>query len=245
MFTQIEITTACNAACFYCPNDTLKSEHMAQECFEHILKEEKQPTTLLLHGMGEPLLHPFFWEMVLYAKQRSHQIRIMTNGSIALNPTHLCLLDHIGFSLDTLNEDIAKQSGRPSPQKVLKNLLACHQKAPRKITIYSVNYQQNLEPLKQFAKEHQIPLKIQPLQTKKSYQAHYETTPLEYKTFECPYLENEKMKFYFVNGTKAPCSFMIDSSKVLHDKVIQHNLARNTVPSCCTQCTELTGVRHP
>jgi MoaA/NifB/PqqE/SkfB family radical SAM enzyme len=244
MFTQIEITTVCNAKCFYCPNDTLEHKHMAWECFERIVQSEKSPTMLLIQGTGEPLLHPFFWEMVAHAKSKGHRISIITNGSIALSSTHMVLLDHIGFSLDTLDEALAKRSGRTSPAQTLKHLLACHILTPKKIKLYAVNYGQDLEALKTFAKEQNIPLAIQQIQPKKSYQAHYSTEPLPYTTYQCPYVENEKMRYYFVDGTKAPCCYMIDSSKVLHPKVIQHALSQKSVPSCCTQCGELTGVKR-
>jgi len=244
MFTQIEITTVCNAKCFYCPSDTMKHTHMSWECFEKIIQTEKSPTMLLLQGTGEPLLHPFFWEMVAHAKSKGHRISTITNGSMSLSSTHSVLLEHIGFSLDTLDEALAKRSGRISPSQAIKHLLACYKYAPKKIKLYAVNYGQDLAPLKAFAKEHSLPLVIQRIQPKKSYQAHYTTEPLPYTTYQCSYLENEKMRYYFVDGTKAPCCFMIDASKVLHTKVIQHNLAQKSVPSCCTQCGELTGLKR-
>jgi len=154
------------------------------------------------------------------------------------------LLDTIGFSMDTLDEALAKRSGRTSPAQTLKHLLACHILTPKKIKLYAVNYGQDLESLKAFAKEQNIPLVIQRIQPKKCYQAHYSTEPLPYTTYQCPYLDNEKMRYYFVDGTKAPCCFMIDSTKVLHPKVIKHTLAQKSVPSCCTQCGELTGVKR-
>lgn len=46
MFTQIEITTVCNAHCFYCAQDTLMHTHMSWECFKKILQSEKTPTLL-------------------------------------------------------------------------------------------------------------------------------------------------------------------------------------------------------
>lgn len=244
MFTQIEITTVCNAKCFYCPNDTMKHIHMASECFEKIVQAEKFPTMLLLQGTGEPLLHPSFWTMVAYAKERGHRISIITNGSQEIDLSRLLSLDNIGFSLDTLDEELARKSGRTSPSQTIKHLLACHILTPKKIKLYAVNYGQDLDPLKAFAKEHHLSLTIQNLQPKKSYQAHYTTQPLPYTTFQCSYLENEKMHYYFVDGVKAPCCFMINATKVLPTKQIQQHLSQKNVPSCCTQCGELTGKKR-
>lgn len=140
MLMQIEITTVCNANCFYCAQDTLMHTHMSWECFEAIVRFERRPTTLLLQGTGEPLLHPLFWKMTAYAKERMHRISIITNGSLP-------------------------------------------------------------------------------------------TEPLPYITYQCLYLDNEKMRYYFVDGSKAPCPFMIDATKVLHTKVIQQHLAQKNAPS--------------
>ena len=139
---------------------------------------------------------------------------------------------------------LAKRSGRTSPAQTLKHLLACHTLTPKKIKLYAVNYGQDLEPLKAFTKEQNIPLVIQRIQPKKIYQAHYSTEPLPYTIYQCPYVENEKMRYYFVDGTKAPCHYMTFSIKVLHPKVIQHTLSQKSVPSFCTQCGELTGVKR-
>lgn len=244
MYTQIEITTVCNAKCFYCAHDTLPHKHMSWECFERIVQTEKSPTMFLLQGTGEPLLHPLFWEMTVYAKKRGHRISVITNGSISINPHSLFLFDEIGFSLDTLDEEVAKKSGRTSPSQTIKHLLACDSVVPKKVKLYAVNYGQDLEPLKAFAKAYNIALTIQNLQPKKSYQAHYTTQPLPYVTFQCSYIEKEKMRYYFVDGTQAPCCYMIDVSKVLPTKQIQALLAQKNVPSCCTQCGELTGVKR-
>lgn len=189
-------------------------------------------------------MHPSFWKIVALAKEMGHRISIITNGSIEIDQKSLFLLDDVGFSLDTLDESLAKRSGRTSPAQTLKHLLACHSLTPKKIKLYAVNYGQDLEPLKAFAKEQNIPLVIQKIQPKTSYQAHYTTVPLPYTTFQCSYLENEKMRYYFVDGTKAPCCFMIDATKVLPIKQIRQHLAQKNVPSCCTQCGELTGVKR-
>jgi molybdenum cofactor biosynthesis enzyme MoaA len=244
MHTQIEITTVCNANCFYCAHDTLTHTHKSWECFEAILHSERRPTTLLLQGTGEPLLHPLFWKMTAFAKERMHRISIITNGSLPIEPKHLFLLDEIGFSLDTLDEAIAKRSGRTSPSQTIKHLLACHDLTPKKIKLYAVNYGQALAPLRAFAKEYHLPLTIQNLQPKKSYQVHYKTKPLPYTLFQCSYLEHEKMRYYFVDGTKAPCPFMINATNVLPITQIKQHLAQKNVPSCCTQCGELTGLKR-
>ena len=76
-------------------------------------------------------------------------------------------------------------------------------------------------------------LAIQNFQPKKSYQAHYTTEPLPYTPYQYLYLENKKMRYYFVDGIK-----------VLPTAQIRQYLAQKNVPSCCTQCGELTGVKR-
>ena len=72
-------------------------------------------------------------------------------------------------------------------------------------------------------------LAIQNFQPKKSYQAHYTTEPLPYTPYQYLYLENKKMRYYFVDGIK-----------VLPTAQIRQHLAQKNVPSCYTQWIEDT-----
>ena len=85
--------------------------------------------------------------------------------------------------------------------------------------VFSVSYGQNLRNLKLFTKKYNIPHVIQNLQTKTSYQAKYKTTSHKYTKHECSYIKNDRMTYYFADGTVAPCCFMIHKEDVFRKKV--------------------------
>lgn len=65
MICQVEISTFCNAKCFYCPNEFLDHQHMPFELFTELLETFPANARILLQGTGELLLHPQFWQMTL------------------------------------------------------------------------------------------------------------------------------------------------------------------------------------
>lgn len=47
------------------------------------------------------------------------------------------------------------------------------------------------------------------------------------------------MQFYFVDGTVAPCCYMINKDLVKTKKEIKEMLDKKIVPKCCGQCSKL------
>lgn len=47
------------------------------------------------------------------------------------------------------------------------------------------------------------------------------------------------MQFYFVDGTIAPCCYMVNKSLIKTKKEIKEMLDNKIVPECCAQCGEL------
>lgn len=242
MICQIEITTYCNAKCFYCPNEFLEHRHISFTLFTEIIDLLPTQSDLLLQGTGEPLLHPQFWEMVEYAKQKNHSISVITNGTIALENRQLQMLKSVGISIDTLCVDTAKKSGRPDPSLIINKLLEYHSSIPEKIKIFAVDYGQELQTLRTFALRHKIILFVQHIQPKSSYQSRYKTNLLTYRNYHCRYIENNIIRYFFVDGKEAPCCFMIDRHKALSRDEVFKYLSSGNVPECCRQCGELTGV---
>lgn len=105
------------------------------------------------------------------------------------------------------------------------------QKAPKKCRIFSVSYGQDINPLKLFSKKHKINHTIQNLQNKTSYQTKY----------RCSYINQNKMSYYFADGTPAPCCFMVDVKNVKSKDEILEMFSKSIVPKCCEQCDELVG----
>lgn len=82
-FVQIEPVGQCNLACRMCPvvfREEKPPAFMSFDAFRRLIDEFSSLTELHLQGMGEPLLHPRFFEMVRYAARRG--IRVSTNTNL-------------------------------------------------------------------------------------------------------------------------------------------------------------------
>ncbi len=104
---QVEVTSACNAACTYCPRTAYKGSwadrHLPMQTFRKL--ESALPKTRHLHlqGWGEPFLHPDFFEMVVIGKEAGCTVGTTTNGMLLHRETIERVvesgMDIIAFSL--------------------------------------------------------------------------------------------------------------------------------------------------
>src|SRR5947209_6666893 len=88
-FLQVEPVGQCNLRCQMCPIQfrTDGPPHgppafMAFQTFTGLVDENPRLETLHLQGLGEPLMHPRFVDMVRYAAGRG--IRVTTNSNFTL-----------------------------------------------------------------------------------------------------------------------------------------------------------------
>jgi len=83
-YLQIEPTTRCNYICGFCAGRHMEQQDLPLDDFKHLLDSIDGIKHIELQGEGEPLLHPHFFEMVSYAKERSPNadISFITNGSL-------------------------------------------------------------------------------------------------------------------------------------------------------------------
>lgn len=88
-FAQIEPVGQCNLRCRMCPIQFRQDgpphgplAFMELATFQRVLDELPDLETLHLQGMGEPLMHPQFFEMVRYATARG--VRVTTNTNLTL-----------------------------------------------------------------------------------------------------------------------------------------------------------------
>ncbi len=107
---QIEITNRCNLTCKMCPRDyfNLLKEDMPLETFKKIVDRLENITLLTLTGWGEPLVHPHIFEMITYCKERSHKVKLTTNGTLLSSEMRQRVfssgLDEITISLESINK---------------------------------------------------------------------------------------------------------------------------------------------
>jgi MoaA/NifB/PqqE/SkfB family radical SAM enzyme len=109
-YLQIEPVGQCNLRCQMCsiqfrqdgpPNGPLA--FMAWETFTRLVDEFTGLEHLHLQGLGEPMMHPRFFEMVSYAAERG--IRVTTNSNLTLlNERRAAKL--IACGMDTLHVSI-------------------------------------------------------------------------------------------------------------------------------------------
>jgi len=83
-YVQIEPTVRCNANCRMC-NRMLSGRlegDLSFENFVYIIKQLPSVKSVLLQGVGEPLLNPHFFDMVRYLKNKNIKVYTNTNASL-------------------------------------------------------------------------------------------------------------------------------------------------------------------
>ena len=125
---QVEVTSACNAACIYCPRTvyrkTWEDRHLPLETFKKLKPAFADTRHIHLQGWGEPFLHPDFFEMVAIAKAQAFQVGTTTNAMLLNEETVRRAiesgLDILAFSLagTTERNDVIRKG--TSLKKVLK-----------------------------------------------------------------------------------------------------------------------------
>lgn len=115
---QLDITNYCNLECKMCfrnelPKDSCNNANIPVGKFKLIIDTFK-PLYLNMGPGGEPLLHPQFFEMVKYAKQKGIKVIVSTNGTTLANNNVAeklvkCGLDALKISIDAPDRETYKQ----------------------------------------------------------------------------------------------------------------------------------------
>ena len=160
-FVQIEPVGQCNLACRMCPvalREEKPPAFMPLDEFCRLIDQFPQITELHLQGLGEPLLHPRFFDMVRYAAQRGIEVSTNTNLT-ALSPRRAaqCVtsgLARLHVSLDAADAAIYEEIRIGARfAKVLRNLgwlieaKARLQAEQPEIRLVAVAMRRNLEQL--------------------------------------------------------------------------------------------------
>ena len=140
---EIELTNYCNAHCIFCPNNSSKRKRGfidKEKLYNFLSKQKKEKEEnwfnkkfdtldfpkVVYAGLGEPLLHPDFLEIVEYTKKLGFQVEVVTNG-LLLNESVVDKLisleiDSLAISLHSVNKEIYNEITGISLDKVLPNV---------------------------------------------------------------------------------------------------------------------------
>ena len=116
---EIEIASACNLRCMYCPRnhmDKLKG-FMDLPLFKKLMDETAQypDTIVVLHRRGESLLHPDFTNMCAYAKGKFKEVQLATNATLLDKKRSSAIIeavDFVSFSIDL--PDVFDRTRKPA-----------------------------------------------------------------------------------------------------------------------------------
>ncbi|MBM7540297.1 radical SAM/SPASM domain-containing protein [Amphibacillus cookii] len=100
----LEITSACNLACSFCPPTLRPKQFISPEDFAKRLDQIKPYTDYInLHVKGEPLLHPKLGQLLDISAEKGFYVNITTNGTLITKKKQQLLnkqaLRQINFSL--------------------------------------------------------------------------------------------------------------------------------------------------
>ena len=165
---QLEPTNACNFSCLMCLSSSWQQKNksffpldtftkLSEEIFQSIER-------LVLYGMGEPLMHPSFIEMLRIAKNNlssEASLIFLTNGSL-LTPKMTeeilenRLADELTFSCETLKSDEDSVIGHAHNEKTvhsnLKYLLEHKSRSSVKVGVETVLMRSNYNQLPNLVK---------------------------------------------------------------------------------------------
>jgi len=83
---QIEVTTACQLQCVFCPRTVLAdrwiNDNFSWETFSSMLPALRKVEQVHLQGWGEPLLHPRIWDMAAAIKKKRVRVSLTTNAML-------------------------------------------------------------------------------------------------------------------------------------------------------------------
>lgn len=98
---EIEITSACNLKCTYCPRNYLKGLQGFIEIalFQKLIDEASHypDTIIVLHRRGESLLHPNFVQLCEYVKGKFKEIQIATNVTLLDEQKSKAIIEAVNF----------------------------------------------------------------------------------------------------------------------------------------------------
>ncbi len=163
----VEITTRCNLHCRMCvkyaAGSAIVDEDLPLAVFKNLVPALARAKTLILNGIGEPLLHPDLLEIIELARNAmppAATIGFQTNGFLLDEQNSLELvsagLNTVCLSLDSLEDDYDGngEHSHTAVSRAVKNLAAArhHLSAELRIGLEMVLTRENIRDLPLFIK---------------------------------------------------------------------------------------------
>lgn len=110
---HIELTNICDFNCVFCPKSEMKRPpgYMDTSLAKRIINEIREngvAEKITFHVMGEPTLHPDFFDILSYAREKGMKVGLTTNGGSLSGKVGKHLLDYdlhqVDISLQTPDE---------------------------------------------------------------------------------------------------------------------------------------------
>lgn len=145
----IEITTYCNLKCRGCYRTlhdySEKNKHMSLNDFKFYIDNTPPASSLVLHGLGEPTLHPDLVEIIKYAKSTRRYLGILFNTNAVAKPPEFFEelfangLGQLGISVDSLNpKEVEQLRLGTSIERLKENIKYLSARFPKRIFITMV-----------------------------------------------------------------------------------------------------------
>jgi hypothetical protein len=154
----------------------------------------------------------------------------ITNGKNLISENILKKLSYLRVSVD----DYLPQDKETKSLKLIEDNIL-EMKKHVNLTLMLVDYGQDYSEIVKFCKLHNISLTKQRLHPKESYQTKYRTEQKE-NGYKCKYITNKLLDFYFIDGSLAPCCFIVDSKINKGREYIKKSLQNKIVPKSCRGC---------
>ena len=173
-FISHVVTFNCNMRCNYCSfwKEEMKEPELSkEEIFSFLNQCKKMGSVIYGISGGEPLLRKDVPEIMQYSKKIGYVNSLTTNGLLFEKRMHEVLpyLDHVGISLDSLDERHAGIRGlkdRNLHEKIISTIKLASSQKNLKVDINTVISGANLDqiiPLMKFAKENNCTISLQPV----------------------------------------------------------------------------------
>lgn len=124
-YLQIHVTERCNLDCRHCYLGRKGSTDLPFSLAKKAVREFSDMGMKLLITGGEPLLYPYFWDLLEYARDYPIRIEVLSNGT-CITPGAAARLSHyvdcVQVSLDGLQEGHDLLRGKGSFRKAVKGI---------------------------------------------------------------------------------------------------------------------------